>query len=132
MMQDPIRRSRTRSILIIVILSTIPCYLLGLIVLWISNNARGHITPTPTITVEVTQPPVKMTPTLPVPTAIFATPTITTTPTISVTPSPSATYFIPSSTPSVTPLPTDTETPSAPTNTNTPELTPSNTTEGTL
>lgn len=126
MMQDPIRRSRTRSILIIVILSTIPCYLLGLIVLWISNNARTQITPTPTIAIEVSLPPVEMTPTLPIPTAIFATPTITTTPTISVTPSPSATYFIPSPTPSITLSPTKTETPPAPTDTNTPEPIPSN------
>lgn len=127
MIQDPIRRSRTRSILIIVILSTIPCYLLGLIVLWISNGARAHITPTPTVTVEATLPPIVTSPTLPVPSAVFATPTITITPTISVTPSPSATYFIPSPTPTATQMPTNTETPPAPTDTNTPEPTPTNT-----
>lgn len=102
MIQDPVRRTRLRSTLIIVILSTIPCYLLGLIILWISSGAKGNITPTPTITMEVMAPTAVMSATLPQPSAVFDTPTITLTPTISVTPSITPTYFIPSPTPSMT------------------------------
>lgn len=111
MIQDPVRRSRIRSILTIVIIATIPCYLLGLIVLWISNGARNHATATPTLTVEVIEANTPAVPTLPIPTAIFDTPTVTTTPTISVTPSPTSTYFIPSSTPTLTQIPSETPMP---------------------
>jgi len=118
MIQDPIRRTRIRSVLIIVILATIPCYLLGLLILWISNGTRSEGTPTPTITFEVSEPTVFMTATLPVPTLIFDTATITSTPTISLTPSATKTYTIPSSTPTITFTPSNTPTP---TDTNTPE-----------
>lgn len=130
MIQDPVRRTRLRSTLIIVILSTIPCYLLGLIILWISSSANGNITPTPTITVEIMAPTAVMSATLPQPTVKFDTPTITLTPTISVTPSITATYFIPSPTPSMTFTATETliatDTP-LPVETNTPEVIPSDT-----
>jgi len=102
MIQDPVRRTRLRSTLIIVIVSTIPCYLLGFIILWISSGAKGNATPTPTITAESIAPTAILSATLPQPTAKFDTPTITLTPTISVTPSITPTYFIPSSTPSMT------------------------------
>lgn len=108
MIQDPVRRTRLRSTLIIMILSTIPCYLLGLMILWISNNAKGDVTPTPTNTLEFVAPTEVMTATLPKPTAVFDTPTITLTPTISVTPSITPTYYIPSPTPSMTPTATET------------------------
>ncbi len=40
MRMDPVRRERIRSTLIIVILVTIPCYLVGLITLWITNGIK--------------------------------------------------------------------------------------------
>ncbi len=49
MIQDPVKRSRVKSTLLIVILATIPCYLLGMIVLWVSNGVRDRATPTPTV-----------------------------------------------------------------------------------
>jgi hypothetical protein len=127
MVRNPVKRSKLRTILLYVILATLPCYLLGMIVLWIGNTvkAQGTITPTVAATTEVPWggEPTNTLP--PIPT-YAASPTIT--PTITTTPSPSATYFIPSNTPTisptssatlsatptitetVTPTPTDTET----------------------
>lgn len=99
---DPIKRQRLKKTLIIVILATIPCYLLGLIIAWIGNTVKNQPTQTPTVELVITENPVYVTPTLPVPTAIFATFTLTLTPTEGPTPTPSATYFIPSPTPSYT------------------------------
>lgn len=122
MIQDPVKRSRVKSTLLIVIIATIPCYLLGLIVLWVSNGVRDRTTPTPGITETafVTQPqPTAGEPTLPVPTAQFPTATFTLTPSITPTLTATRTYVIPTATPSDTPtatftmmpLPTETDTP---------------------
>jgi hypothetical protein len=111
MIQDPVKRIRLRSVLIILILATIPCYLLGIIIIWIGNTAKSHMTVTPTITQTESALVTEVTPTLPGPTALFATPTITLTPTETVSPTVTSTYFIPSSTPSKTPTPTFTLTP---------------------
>jgi len=99
---DPIKRQRLKKTLIIVILATIPCYLLGLIIAWIGNAVKDQPTQTPTSEIVITEGPIYMTPTLPVPTVLFATFTLTLTPTEGPTPTPSATYFIPSPTPSYT------------------------------
>jgi len=131
---DPIKRQRLKKTLIIVILATIPCYLLGLIIAWIGNTVKNQPTRTPTVEFVVTDNPIYMTPTLPVPTILFATFTLTLTPTEGPTPTPSATYFIPSSTSSrtptftptasFTPTATFTSTPEPPTETPTETLTP--------
>src|SRR5512133_2652762 len=127
---DHINRQRLKKTFIIVILATIPCYLLGLIIAWIGNTVKNQPTRTPTVEFVVTENPVYMSPTLPVPTVIFATFTLTLTPTLGATPTPSATYFIPSSTPSFTPTFTPTftatasDTPPPPTETPTETLTP--------
>lgn len=115
MIQDPIKKRRLKTTLIIVILATIPCYLLGLIIVWVGNVAKHNYTPTPTGEMIITNTPIFMTPTLPFPTALFATATPTLTPTKGPTPTASATYFIPSSTPSYTPTltPTASFTPTA-------------------
>jgi len=131
MIQDPIKKRRLKTTLIIVILATIPCYLLGLIIVWVGNAAKHNYTPTPTNEMVVTNTPIFMSPTLPFPTALFATATPSLTPTKGPTPTASATYFIPSSTPSHTPTltPTASYTPTAtftftPTDTPTPSETP--------
>lgn len=99
---DPLKRQRLKRTLIIIILATIPCYLLGLIIAWIGNAVKNQPTRTPTVEIIITQDPLFTTPTLPVPTFSFATLTPTNTPTEGPTPTPSATYFIPSPTPSYT------------------------------
>ena len=38
-----------RSVLIITILATLPCYLLGMIVLWVGNSIKNQGTITPTV-----------------------------------------------------------------------------------
>ena len=115
MIQDPVKRSRVKSTLLIVILATIPCYLLGMIVLWVSNGVRDRATPTPTVmaTEVITEQPTTGNATLPVPTAMFPTATNTQTPTITLTPTLTRTYVVPTSTPSKTPTATlaDTATP---------------------
>lgn len=125
MIKDPVSRSRQKSILTTVILITIPCYLVGLIVLWVGNGVQGRVTPTPTETLyfeeQTPTSPILGTPTLPLPSAIFPSATITPTPTISLTPTMTRTYLIPTSTASNTPTITATET-LAPTATDT--LTP--------
>lgn len=116
MIQDPVKRSRVKSTLLIVIIATIPCYLVGLIVLWVSNGVRDRVTPTPTITVsaQLTQPmATTAAPTLPVPTVQFPTATSTLTPTITPTLTLTRTYVIPTSTPSNTPTETATPTPTS-------------------
>lgn len=118
MIQDPIKRSRVKRTLLIISLATIPCYLLGGIVLLVDRGASGRVTATPTITAMASLPPVAASvtpsPTLPQPTAIFPTRTSTNTPTITLTLTLTRTYVIPTSTPSLTPTPTDTETPLPP------------------
>lgn len=114
MIHDPVKRSRVKSTLLIVIIATIPCYLLGLIVLWVSNGVLDRATATPTITAtaEINEPQTTIEkPTLPVPTAQFPTATITLTPSITPTLTLTRTYVVPTATPSDTPTATLTETP---------------------
>jgi len=125
MIQDSVRRSRVKRTLLIIIIATIPCYLLGGIVLLVNEGISGRATPiAPTATYEQVNPEssATLTPTLPVPTAIFPTHTETMTPTISLTPTVTRTYVIPTSTPSDTPTSTATEPP--PTDTSTPTTEP--------
>lgn len=104
-------RQRTRTVLIVLILATLPCYLLGFIVLGIAREIRSQKTPVPTAQMEFSptaELPVENTKSLPVPTLVFPTKTETLTPTISLTPTITATFELP---PSQTPSPTYTETP---------------------
>lgn len=123
MVRNPLQRSKLRTILIYIILATLPCYLLGLIVLWIGNSIKAQGTVTPTLTATMESPwggePTNTLP--PIPTSPDFS---TLTPTITLTPTVTATYFIPSNTPTqsatpsatptitetATPTPTDTET----------------------
>ena len=116
---------RTRLILGIIILLTIPCYCLGLLLLWNSNLERRQLTPTATVTPDGTKPD-SITPTFTFP-AVSAT--VTLTPTITATFTPTRTYVLPASnTPSSSPspLPSNTAAPS-PTLTDTPVPLPSST-----
>ena len=115
------QRSRLHTTLLVVILATIPCYLLGLVVLWVGKAAIAARTATPTPTVEASAILPENTPTALTATPTVFTPTITETPTATPTFTVTATYFIPSSTPSITPRPTNTNTP---TNTPVPTYTP--------
>lgn len=107
---DTERRRKLKKTLIIVILATIPCYLLGILIVWVGGIVKNRTTVTPTIFNLITDTPVLLSPTLPQPSAVFDTPTPTETPTLGPTLTPSATYFIPSATPSLTPTPTYTST----------------------
>jgi hypothetical protein len=107
---DAERRQKLKKTLIIVTLATIPCYLLGLLIVWVGSAVKNRPTITPTTINLITDTPVFQTPTLPQPSAVFDTFTPTLTPTLGSTPTPSATYFIPSSTPTSTPTPTHTST----------------------
>ena len=113
MIQDPVKRSRVKRTLLIIIFVTIPCYLLGGIVLLVNEGIRGRATITPTTAPLFTGPPAAtempiVTPL--VPTAVFPTRTSTMTPTITLSPTATRTYVIPTSTPSNTPTITATET----------------------
>ncbi len=139
MIQDPVKRSRVKSTLLIVILAAIPCYLLGMIVLWVGNGVGDRPTKTPTVMVTqaITALPTSGSATLPVPTAVFPTATSTQTPTITPTRTLTRTYVVPTSTPSHTPTatftetqkPVETETPTAenPNTTATVDITPATT-----
>ena len=109
---------RTRLVLGIIILVTIPCYCLGMILLLNTNLERGQKTPTVTHTPEgILQ--ASLTPSFTIP-AISAT--VSPTPTITTTFTPTITYVLPPTrtpSPSPSPLPTDTLVPS-PTFTDTP------------
>ncbi len=127
MIQDPARRDRLRSTLKIILLATIPCYLIGFLVLWISNRIGiPTTTPTPTFSSsETILPTLALSPTMPGPATVFPTKPASATPT-RFTPTITITYFLPSSTPSRTPSPTWTEPPTLtiePTFTSTPEPT---------
>lgn len=115
MVRNPVRRTKLRSTLIVVILATLPCYLLGMIVLWIGNSIKVQQSQTPTISATATGAPWEGLPTNtlgPIPT--YAE-TATFTPTVTETATPTATFFIPSNTPTLSPTasltPTETETP---------------------
>lgn len=107
MIQNPTRRAKLRSTLIVICLATLPCYLLGLIVLWVGNSVKNRPTSTPTLEI-TTQSPWGTTATLFV--TVTNNPTETPTPTLTTSPTPSATYFIPSSTPTLSPTPSATAT----------------------
>lgn len=131
--------TRIRSILLSIILLTLPCYCLGIILLISSQNAVSQ--PTPTITFTPTETPVPPTSIIPTITS-SATATYTNTPTITWTASPTYTPFstpthtatntytptpsdTPTETPTITSTPTYTETVTlTPTPTDTPTLTP--------
>lgn len=131
MIQDQVKRSRVKRTLLIIIIATIPCYLLGGIVLLVNEGIRGRVTPTAVVTatfaIESPETIFTPSPTLPQPTALFPTRTSTLTPTITLTPTLTRTYVIPTSTPSNTPTSTDTAIP-APSETPTPPPTPEPTT----
>jgi hypothetical protein len=116
---DAEKRRKLKSTLIIVTLLTIPCYLLGLLIVWVGSAVKNRSTITPTTFNMITDTPPFETPTLPQPSAVFDTFTPTLTPTLGPSRTPSATYFIPSSTPTSTFTPTHTST-VTPTYTNTP------------
>jgi hypothetical protein len=102
--------NQLRRTLVIIILATLPLYLLGMIVLWVGNAARNAQPPTPMIsTVIVTATPLPSA-TLAIPTA-YPTPTFTATATITPTRTATATAtrtLIPTNTPTNTPIPTET------------------------
>jgi hypothetical protein len=109
-----LRVQRTRRVLIIIILCTIPCYCLGIVTLRILSNQRVQRTLTPTSTLTLTL-------------------TETSSPTTTATLNPSATStptYTPTATKTATPLPTDTSqptltsTPIPPTDTTVPSDTP--------
>lgn len=117
MVRNQMSKNKLRSILIVIILATLPCYLLGLIVLWIGNSVKDNQNITPTVTITATIDPWGGLPTSTLP-PIPTSPAIdTATPTITLTPSPTITYVIPSNTPThtptLTPTATVTETPTA-------------------
>lgn len=117
MVRNPVRKNKLRSTLIIVIFATLPCYLLGMIVLWIGNSVINQQNITPTVTVTATLDPWGGIPTATLP-PIPTSPVIpTATPTITITPTATITYVIPSNTPTNTLTntftPTVTETPTA-------------------
>ena len=114
---------RTRLILGIVILATLPCYCLGMVMLWNTNLVREQKTPTSSFTPEGTSL-TTLTPTYTIP---VISPTVTFTPTTTTSFTPTITYVIPPTrtftlTPS--PLPTETLAPT-PTHTDTPTPSPS-------
>ena len=123
MVRDPINLSKLRSILIFIILGTLPCYLLGLIVLWIGNSIKNQPTATPTLEPTITMPLYTdgtMTALPPIPTSPdFPTQT----PTITVSPTLTPTFVIPSNTPTVSVTPTITLTLEPNTETPTPTVT---------
>jgi hypothetical protein len=123
MIQDPQKRARLRSTLIIIILAALPCYILGLIVLWVGSTSH-KVTPTITLSVitQVSETPALVSPTLPIPSAQFPTKTRTDTPTTTSSPTITITYSIPTSTASYTPTPSVTTT-----NTPEPTLAPTDT-----
>ncbi len=122
MVRNPVRKNKLRSTLIVIIFATLPCYLLGMIVLWIGKSVINQQNLTPTVTITATVDPWGGVPTntlLPIATSPLIE---TATPTITLPPTATITYVIPSNTPtlSATPsaTPTITETP-APTATET-------------
>jgi len=101
-------RSRTHIIILIVILATIPCYCLGLFLLWGTGKMDGNGVTAATGTLSVEGNIVV--PTEAPAISSVSTTTLTLTPTITVTFTHTITYVIP---PSETPTPTCTYTPTA-------------------
>lgn len=110
MVPNPVRKNKLRSTLIVVIFATLPCYLLGMIVLWIGNSVINQQNITPTVTLTATIDPWGGLPTAtlpPIPTSpLLDTPT----PTNTLAPTATITYVIPSNTPTNSPSPTATPT----------------------
>ncbi len=112
------RVARLRRTLLIIILVTLPCYLLGTIVLFVARSASSQLTVTPTnniLVITATQVPTSTNPPptgYPTPTATAtATATPTFTVTFTVTPTPTHTPTdLPTFTFTATDLPTDTPT----------------------
>ena len=103
--------SKLRRTLVIIILATIPFYLLGMIVLWVGDTARAQTTLTPMVsTIIITATPQASV--TPAPPTAYPTPTATTTPTKTPTHTPTATATF-TLTPTITNTPTETETPTA-------------------
>lgn len=116
MVSDLQKKARTRKILIIIILATLPCYCAGLIALRVGRSIQqsGTVTPTPTITIGTPVEDFTFTPTLEF-TATFA-PSSTSEPTRSLTPT--VTIVLPTLEPSAThtiEVPTNTPVPVEPT-----------------
>lgn len=95
-------RTRLQSTLLAIILATLPCYLLGLVVLWVGNAARDGKEATPTPTEVVPGQPVIFTPTQLVTATETPEPTVTLTPTFTATFTVTPTYALPTATPSHT------------------------------
>jgi hypothetical protein len=98
--------NKIRRTLVIIIVATIPFYLLGAIVLWVGNTARVHTTLTPMIsTIIITATPQPSF--TPAPPTAYPTPTASKTPTTTPTRTATATFTI---TPTRTSTATETET----------------------
>ncbi len=106
------RRLRMRYLLVFLILSTVPCYLAGVVAWWRAPYRRGRMSPTaaavagPTLTAQVPSPTAGPSPTPSLTPYQVRTPTPIYTPT--VTPGPSSTLLTPTSTWTVSPTPTPT------------------------
>ena len=126
---------RIKKVLLIISATTIPCYCLGMVLLWNAKGGRAADTPTPDLTITER---LGGTPSVTFTSPVY-TRTSTLTPTITQTFTTTITYMLPpSDTPSPSPSPTNTTTPTdtlvptatdtvAPTDTETP--TPTETTE---
>ncbi len=110
MVRNPVRKNKLRSTLIVIIFATLPCYLLGMIVLWIGNSVINNQNITPTVTETATIDPWGGVPTNTLP-PIATSPLIeTATPTITLPPTATITYVIPSNTPTLSATPSATAT----------------------
>lgn len=107
---DPSKRYRTRILLVIAILATLPCYCLGVIVLQFAPvHNLTTLTPTPTSTETLTPTATQTSTPTHTPFPTF-TPTLTPTPTSTRTTTPTATSTS-TFTPTLTPIETTTTTP---------------------
>jgi hypothetical protein len=126
MFRNPVRKNKLRSTLIVIIFATLPCYLLGMVVLWIGHSVINQQNITPSVTLTATVEPWGGSPTATLP-PIPTNPTLdTATPTNTLVPTATITYSIPTNTPMNTPTFTATPEPSA-TETATQEPTPTET-----
>ncbi len=120
--------ARLRRTLVIIILATLPFYLLGFIVLWVARASVNSVTPTPTnymIIITATNPPTSTA----LPPTKFPTktnePTATVTATFTATFTPTATSTRTSTeTPTLQPTETATDVPPTETSTATTAITP--------
>lgn len=118
---------KLRRTLVIIILATVPLYLLGMVVLWVGKTARNDLTPTPSqvtpiIITATGEPSVTAAPPTAFPTPT-ATETFTITPTRTLIPTHTITLM---PTETATPVPTNTELPTqGPVDTETPVSTDS-------